>query len=289
MAWRNVVVTQHCKISVKMRLLIVQTDDELFQFPIDDIGMLMVATTHAVITSHAMASLLKRDIKVVFCDEKHLPVGETNPYETESSRRTCIVQQMNWSDERKGLLWQRIIREKIAHQIAVLEEEAVCQDIEKMKMLVPSVKFDDSDNREAVAAHMYFPRLFSYEFVRSDDDNAVNGMLNYGYAILLSEVSRKITENGYLTEFGIHHDSEKNPFNLACDLMEPFRPFVDRKVFEMKLHSLDTDTKTEFVKMMRTDLPEFGTTITQLINVYVRDALRYLVSEEHLPELGFVQ
>ncbi|WP_195452069.1 type II CRISPR-associated endonuclease Cas1 [Bifidobacterium dentium] len=289
MAWRNVVVTQHCKISVKMKLLIVQTDDELFQFPIDDIGMLMVATTHAVITSNAMASLLKRDIKVVFCDEKHLPVGETNPYKTESSRRSCIVQQMNWSDERKGSLWQRIIREKIAHQIAVLEEEVVCQDIEKMKRLIPSVKFNDSDNREAVAAHMYFPRLFSYEFVRSDDENTINGMLNYGYAILLSEVSRKIAENGYLTEFGIHHDSEKNPFNLACDLMEPFRPFVDKKVFEMKLHSLDTDAKTEFVKMMRTDLPEFGTTITQLINVYVRDALRYLVSEERLPELGFVQ
>lgn len=289
MAWRNVVVTQHCKISVKMKLLIVQTDDELFQFPIDDIGMLMVATTHAVITSNAMASLLKRDIKVVFCDEKHLPVGETNPYKTESSRRSCIVQQMNWSDERKGSLWQRIIREKIAHQIAVLEEEVVCQDIEKMKRLIPSVKFNDSDNREAVAAHMYFPRLFSYEFVRSDDENTINGMLNYGYAILLSEVSRKIAENGYLTEFGIHHDSEKNPFNLACDLMEPFRPFVDKKVFEMKLHSLDTDAKTEFVKMMRTDLPEFGTTITQLINIYVRDALRYLVSEECLPELGFVQ
>lgn len=289
MAWRNVVVTQHCKISVKMKLLIVQTDDELFQFPIDDIGMLMVATTHAVITSNAMASLLKRDIKVVFCDEKHLPVGETNPYKTESSRRSCIVQQMNWSDERKGSLWQRIIREKIAHQIAVLEEEVVCQDIEKMKRLIPSVKFNDLDNREAVAAHMYFPRLFSYEFVRSDDENTINGMLNYGYAILLSEVSRKIAENGYLTEFGIHHDSEKNPFNLACDLMEPFRPFVDKKVFEMKLHSLDTDAKTEFVKMMRTDLPEFGTTITQLINVYVRDALRYLVSEERLPELGFVQ
>lgn len=289
MAWRNVVVTQHCKISVKMKLLIVQTDDELFQFPIDDIGMLMVATTHAVITSNAMASLLKRDIKVVFCDEKHLPVGETNPYKTESSRRSCIVQQMNWSDERKGSLWQRIIREKIAHQIAVLEEEVVCQDIEKMKRLIPSVKFNDSDNREAVAAHMYFPRLFSYEFVRSDDENTINGMLNYGYAILLSEVSRKIAENGYLTEFGIHHDSEKNPFNLACDLMEPFRPFVDKKVFEMKLHSLDTDAKTEFVKMMRTDLPEFGTTITQLINIYVRDALRYLVSEERLPELGFVQ
>lgn len=289
MAWRNVVVTQHCKISVKMKLLIVQTDDELFQFPIDDIGMLMVATTHAVITSNAMASLLKRDIKVVFCDEKHLPVGETNPYKTESSRRSCIVQQMNWSDERKGSLWQRIIREKIAHQIAVLEEEVVCQDIEKMKRLIPSVKFNDSDNREAVAAHMYFPRLFSYEFVRSDDENTINGMLNYGYAILLSEVSRKIAENGYLTEFGIHHDSEKNPFNLACDLMEPFRPFVDKKVFEMKLHSLDTDAKTEFVKMMRTDLPEFGTTITQLINVYVRDALRYLVSDERLPKLGFVQ
>ena len=101
MAWRNIVVTQHCKVSMKMNLLVVQTDDDTVQIPIDDIGMVLFATTQAVITTSAMASLLERDIKVVFCNDKHLPIGETNPYETESSRRVCIVQQMGWAEERK--------------------------------------------------------------------------------------------------------------------------------------------------------------------------------------------
>lgn len=289
MAWRNVVVTKHCKISTKMKLLVVQTDDDIIQIPIDDIGIVMIATTQAVITANAMAMLLKKDVKVVFCDDRHMPIGETNPYETEFSRRSCIVRQMSWKEDRKALLWQRVVQEKIAHQVAVLRKNCACPDIEKMEGLVSAVCPGDPDNREAVAAHMYFPRLFTYEFVRSNDDNEINGLLNYGYAVLLSEVSRKIAEIGYLTEFGIHHDSEKNPFNLACDLMEPFRPFVDEKVFEMEERSLDSAAKDELVRLMRIDLPDFGTALTQLINVFVRDALRYLSEGDCLPTLGFCQ
>ena len=141
-----------------------------------------------------------------------------------------------------------------------------------MKSLVVDVKPGDSDNREAVAAHMYFPRLFTYEFVRSDEENGINGILDYGYAIILSEVARKITEIGYLTEFGIHHDNEKNPFNLACDLMEPFRPFMDERVFQLGAEHLDSKVKLDLMRFMRSDVPELGTTITQLISVFARDA-----------------
>lgn len=289
MAWRNVVVTRHCKISTKMRLLVIQTDDDVCQLPMDDIGMLMIETTRAVITTCAIADLLKRDVKIVFCDDKHLPIGETSPYETESSRRAYIIQQIRWDEARKDLLWQHIIREIIAHQVSVLEKNCDSLDLEKMKSLVVDVKPGDSDNREAVAAHMYFPRLFTYEFVRSDEENGINGILDYGYAIILSEAARKITEIGYLTEFGIHHDNEKNPFNLACDLMEPFRPFMDERVFQLGAEHLDSKVKVELMRFMRSDVPELGTTITQLISVFVRDALRYLSGEECLPELGFVR
>ena len=281
-------MTQHCKVSMKMNLLVVQTDDDTVQIPIDDIGMVLFATTQAVITTSAMASLLERDIKVVFCNDKHLPIGETNSYETESSRRVCIVQQMGWAEERKNILWQRIVQEKIAHQIFVLKEKCAFPDIEKMKTLITSVQPGDSDNREAVAAHMYFPRLFTYEFVRSDDSNEKNGLLNYGYSLVMSEVARKIAEFGYLTEVGIHHDSEKTPFTLACDLMEPFRPFVDAKVFELREQTLNSEVKNELIRLLRTDLPEFGTSLTQLINIFVRDAFHYLSGDDRLPELGFI-
>ena len=124
--------------------------------------------------------------------------------------------------------------------------------------------------------------------VRSDDSNETNGLLNYGYSLVMSEVARKIAEFGYLTEFGIHHDSEKNPFNLACDLMEPFRPFVDAKVFELREQTLNSEVKNELIRLLRTDLPEFGTCLTQLINIFVRDAFHYLSGDGRLPELGFI-
>ena len=109
-------VTRHCKISTKMRLLVIQTDDDVCQLPMDDIGMLMIETTRAVITTCAIADLLKRDVKIVFCDDKHLPIGETSPYETESSRRAYIIQQIRWDEARKDLLWQHIICFKIRYE-----------------------------------------------------------------------------------------------------------------------------------------------------------------------------
>ena len=94
MAWRNIVVTQHCKVSMKMNLLVVQTDDDTVQIPIDDIGMVLFATTQAVITTSAMASLLERDIKVVFCNDKHLPIGEVVP-----EKLRTLDHGRPWSDD----------------------------------------------------------------------------------------------------------------------------------------------------------------------------------------------
>lgn len=287
MAWRNVVVTRHSKISVKMKLLVVQTDDDVFEVPLDDIAILLIVTTQSVITAFAMAELLSRDIKVVFSNAKGVPIGETVPYETSGGRRENVLRQVNWDTPRKDLLWQRIVMEKIAHQASLLEESG-CKDADAVKALAEQVKPGDPDNREAVAAHMYFPRLYSYEFTRSDDDNDINGALNYGYAILLSETARRIAALGYLTEFGIHHDNDKNPFNLASDLMEPFRPYVDEYVLQMKGYDLDTEAKASLVKLIREDRPEIGTSIAQLIAVYVRDALHYLAGGDKLPSLGFL-
>ena len=287
MAWRNVVITRHSKISVKMKLLVVQTDDGVFELPLDDIAVLLIATTRAVITTFAMAELLSRDIKVVFSNAKGIPIGETIPYATNGGRRENVLRQMNWDEGRKALLWRRIVMEKIAHQASLLEENG-CEDAHEIKALAEQVQPGDPDNREAVAAHMYFPRLFSYEFVRSDDANEINGALNYGYAILLSETARRIAGLGYLTEFGIHHDNDKNPFNLASDLMEPFRPYVDEYVLQMKGYGLDTESKASLVRLIREDRPEMGTSIAQLVAVYVRDALHYLAGEDKLPSLGFL-
>lgn len=286
MAWRNVVITKHCKISAKMNLLTVQTDEDSYQFPLSDIDILLVATTRAAITTHAVSECMKRNIKIVFCDEKGLPIGETISYVSTKNRVANIRSQFNWEQGMKGELWRVIVQEKIAHQALVLKKFD-CSDADRIMSIADTVKPGDLDNREAVVAHMYFPRLFSYDFVREDDTNPINGLLNYGYSIILSEVARQVSQYGYLNEIGIHHDNDKNPFNLACDLMEPFRPFVDAKVYTIENQELSPENKRFLIELLREEIPELSGSLSRIIEIFVRDSLRYLSNGSNLPILGF--
>lgn len=288
MAWRNIVITKHSKISAKMNHLVILTDDDSFQLPLDDVAIIVVETTRAVITTHAMSECLARNIKLIFCDSKGSPIGESLPYKINTNRVANIRKQFQWDQKLKDMLWQRIVQEKITHQAYVLSE-IDCEDAEAVRKLASVVTAGDMDNREAVAAHMYFPRLFTYEFVRGDDSNPVNALLNYGYSIILSETCRQVAQYGYLSELGIHHDNDKNPFNLACDLMEPFRPYADKRIYELEEKELNPETKVKLVELLRDEIPEQNTNLSHLIELYVRDSLRYLDGSGKLPELGFIQ
>jgi CRISPR-associated protein Cas1 len=289
MAWRNIIITQQCKISAKLEILIVQTADDLHEIPLVDVDSIMIQTTRAVITTHALSECLKRDIKVICCDEKSMPVGEITPYYSNDSRVSYINTQIKWGKAKQELLWQQIVREKISHQALVLDV-LHRKDATALRELAQSVQPGDPDNREAVAAHMYFPRLFSYEFRRSDGLNPLNALLDYGYSLLLSETARQVCANGYLTEIGIHHDSDQNPFNLACDLMEPFRPYIDLTVSGLKEPELTPHTKNYLISTMLKQLPDRNTTLTQSISVFVRDCLRFLSDKrKEIPHLGFFE
>lgn len=284
MAWRSVVVTQHCKISFRLNNLIIQTDDETYDFPISDVGLLLIATTRCVVTSYAMAELLDRNIKVIFSNDKGIPIGETVPYEVGQGRRDRITDQLSWSQDKKDVLWKHIIGDKIYQQGNVLKR---CEsaDYECVANLANEVQNGDCTNRESVAAHLYFPRLFSYEFIRSDTDNEINALLDYGYSILLSETARKISELGYLNDFGIHHDNARNPFNLASDFMEPFRPYVDECVFHMGDKKLDSSSKSDLIRLLRDDQEDLHTSLAVCMADYIRKALSYMQGEGDPPTL----
>ncbi len=287
MSWRNVVVTKHSKISTKLRHLLIMTDDDSYQIPLSDIGNIVIDTTRAVITTHAVAECMERKIKIIFCDSRGIPIGETIPYAVQSNRVPNIRKQLDWDLQRKDLLWQRIVQEKISHQAKLLHE-IECVEWESILDLSRNVKAGDPDNREAVAAHMYFPRVFTYDFTRSDEAHPVNALLNYGYSILLSETCRQISVAGYLTEIGVHHESDKNPYNLASDLMEPFRPFVDKAVYHMGQKELTPQTKVILVSLLLEEVPELHGKLSRAIECYVQDCLRYLACEDdELPYLGF--
>ena len=286
MGWRSVIITQHAKLTYSMQMMIVQTRDGINQIPIEDINLLLVSTTQAVITSALISKLAQNQTKVIFVDEKGNPVVETAVYYPGTRNMAKLTQQFNWDDHLKELLWTKIVSQKIKNQIAVLENYHLDKD--DVQNELDQLEINDESNREAIAARKYFMLLFDKNFVRRDT-SAVNAALDYGYAILLSSFNREIVMNGYLTYFGIHHCSQENQFNLASDLMEPFRPFVDYWVkAHEKIKELTPDIKYGLVELLSLEIKFNGkkTLLTNAITVYVRECLKFLSGDsKELPEM----
>ena len=281
MAFRNVVITQHSKISYKMNHCVVKSDEGITQIPIDDIQLLIISTTQSVITTHAVMEFLKHQIRIIFTDNKAFPIGEINNYYGTTNRNRNIEKQINWSKELKDKLWQQIVKTKIENSANILSEDS--QDVYQLSN---QVKNGDSTNREAVAARMYFPRLLGKDFTRNNRENPKNVQLNYGYQILLSTIAREISVNGYLTEIGIHHDNYDNEYNLASDLMEPFRFLIDRKVADMDEEFLQSN-KIDLIKTLNDEIfyNSQSMTVNSAIATYVRECITYLNNEKEKIEI----
>ena len=286
MGWRSVIITQHAKLTYSMQMMIVQTRDGINQIPIEDINLLLVSTTQAVITSALISKLAQNQTKIIFVDEKGNPIVETAVYYPGTRNIAKLTQQFNWDDHLKELLWTRIVSQKIKNQIAVLANYHLNKD--EVQSELDQLEINDESNREAIAARKYFMLLFDKDFVRRDT-SAINAALDYGYAILLSSFNREIAMNGYLTYFGIHHCSQENQFNLASDLMEPFRPFVDYWVkAHEKIKELTPDIKYGLVELLSLEIKFNGkkTLLTNAITVYVRECLKFLSGDsKELPEM----
>ena len=286
MGWRSVIITQHAKLTYSMQMMIVQTRDGINQIPIEDINLLLVSTTQAVITSALISKLAQNQTKVIFVDEKDNPVVETAVYYPGARNMAKLKKQFNWDEHLKEVLRTKIVSQKIKNQIAVLANYHLNKD--EVQSELDQLEINDESNREAIAARKYFMLLFDKNFVRRDT-SAINAALDYGYAILLSSFNREIAMNGYLTYFGIHHCSQENQFNLASDLMEPFRPFVDYWVkAHAKIKELTPDIKYGLVELLSLEIKFNGkkTLLTNAITVYVRECLKFLSGEsKKLPEM----
>lgn len=279
MGWRSVVITQHAKLTYSMNMMIVQTRDGINQIPINDINILLISTSQAVITSALISKLAKNQSKVIFVDDTYQPVAETVDYYPHNRNIRKLNEQFNWDEDKQEILWTKIVTTKIKNQIQVLmnyhlNSTDVQDELDKLEL-------NDSTNREAIAARKYFMKLFGEDFIRRDP-GVINAALDYGYAILLSNFNREIAVNGYLTYLGIHHHSIENQFNLGSDLMEPFRPFVD---YWVKAHGnikeFTPDIKYGLVELLSLEIRFNGKKmlLSNAITVYARDCLKYLSGE----------
>lgn len=150
------------------------------------------------------------------------------------------------------MIWTEIVAEKINKQATVLETFGK-SEANMLRGYIEELEFGDASNREGHAAKVYFNALFGKSFTRADD-NSINAALNYGYSILLSMFNREVVANGYITQIGVFHDNMFNQYNLASDLMEPFRPLVDSFVYLMKPEVFESDEKHEILQLLEHDV-----------------------------------
>ena len=240
MSWRTVVVSKSAKLDYQMGFLVVRSS-ETQKILIDELHTLIIESTAVSLTAYLLAELTKHKVKVIFCDEKRNPSSELVGYYGSHDTSIKIRNQMQWNDDVKTSIWTRIIAEKIRQQAEVLKLNKKAQE-SLLRSYIDEMEFGDITNREGHAAKVYFNALFGKSFTRNDE-NSINAALNYGYSLLLSCFNREITACGYITQIGLSHSNRFNPFNLASDLMEPFRPLVDRKVISLKPERFESDEK----------------------------------------------
>lgn len=242
-------ITGNAKLDFKMDYLVVRKAETVQKVHLSEIGLLLIESTAISLTTMLLCELIKHKIKVIFCDEKHNPHSELVSCYGSHDTSAKIKRQIAWSHAVKELVWTEIVTEKIRQQMICLKEQGMHQQAELLKQYTQEMKIRDETNREGHAAKVYFNALFGLEFTRSEE-NSINAALNYGYEILLSCFNREIVSNGYMTQLGLFHDNMFNPFNLASDFMEPFRPLVDKCVVRMAPVKFEHDEKMELIYLL---------------------------------------
>lgn len=271
MSWRTVVITGIAKLDYRMGYMVVRKKEATHRVHIGEIGLLIVESTMVSVTAALLSELMKKKVKVIFCDEKHNPESELMAYYGSHDTSFKIRQQISWSEDMRKSVWTEIVAEKIRQQMELLDELGHNDQARLLQLYLREIAFADESNREGHAAKVYFNALFGLDFTRSID-NFTNAALNYGYGIILSCFTREVAANGYITQLGIFHDNMFNPFNLASDLMEPFRILVDRKVVEMQPEAFAHEEKMEFVRLIDEEIRIDGKiqSIDNGIKIYCR-------------------
>ena len=265
MSWRTVVIGSRSKLDFKMNYMIIRKDFETTKVYIDEIYMLIIESTAVSLTAVLLNELIKKKVAIVFCDEKRNPASEVLPLHGSHNCSKRCREQAEWSKDLQAYIWTEIVHQELA------EAELLYQYLNELTL-------NDETQREGHAAKVYFNALFGKSFSR-EQDNPINSALNYGYAILLSAVNREILSLGYITQLGLNHCNQFNPYNLGSDLMEPLRGFVDAVVIKSRPTEFDRNVKLSLIELLSEDVKINDTiqTFSAAIRIYCKsvfDALR---------------
>ncbi len=227
MGWRSVMITQSSYLSLCNNALQIRLKDTQAHVPLEDLSILLIDHPQVTVTSQLLTAFAESQIAVVTVGSDHHPNGVFLPFTPHSRVLKVMRAQLALSTPTKKRLHRLLIQQKIINQASCL---SLAHHLDEAKILVnlaTRVRSGDPDNLEAQAAQLYFRKLFKDGIVR-DQKRFYNSSLNFGYAILRASIARSLVSFGFLPAFGLFHHSEQNAFNLADDLIEPFRPLLDR-------------------------------------------------------------
>lgn len=254
---RTLFFTSPILLSLKNKQLIGRTKedpDTCKSVPIEDISCIIIEDQQVHLSLPLLNALVDQNVAIVICNEAKMPNAFVQPLNANSTQAELYRMQKEMSEPLKKNLWKQCIEAKIKNQAQLLTKLGFDGDL--LKPLYCNVKSGDTDNREGVAAKIYWPLLFGNQFTRNREGSQPNNLLNYGYTILRAGVARAIVGSGLLPAFGIFHRNRYNAFPLADDLMEAYRPFVDEIVYQLYfsgMTELDKEAKATLIRLLYKD------------------------------------
>ena len=249
-----------CYLKKNQEQLVVEyKDDENKTIPIEDIGVVVLDNPQVTITTALLMALMDNNAAIITTNRQHLPEGLLLPMSQHHAFTEKVRTQFEASEPLRKNLWQQTIVAKIKNQASLLKSYGLVVD--NMDYWVTQVKSGDPDNYEGRAAAFYWKNIFTdnQNFKRGRFEDAPNNLLNYGYAILRAVIARNLVASGMMTFRGIHHKNKYNPYCLADDIMEPYRPFVDRVVLDIceediEIEELNTELKRKLLILPAMDV-----------------------------------
>ena len=255
MAWRGLHIANPARLTRRSGQIVVEQGDGNAVFPIEDVAWIILDTPQITVTVALMSALVEAGVAMIVPDARHHPAGLLLGFHRHHAQAGVAHDQIAMTAPLKKRLWQSLVVAKIENQAAVLRELGDGQ-ADGLSAMARRVRSGDPDNLEAQAARNYWPRLFA-SFRRHDADWR-NSLLDYGYAVIRASLARACVASGLLPAFGLHHASRLNPFNLVDDLIEPFRPVVDRharrRAGDREGDTLDLDDRRHMAAVLSEDI-----------------------------------
>lgn len=243
MSWRGLHISEPARLSLRQgQVAIRREDEEDISFALEDLSYIVCDTGQITATGSLLGACAGAGCLVVTTDARHLPNGVLLPFHGYYRQAETVRAQLGLSRPRQKRLWQGVVRRKIRNQAACLSLlERAPKAIGRLVALEKKVGSGDPENVEGQAARAYWSAFLPGFFRNQDGEDRANALLNYGYAIVRAALARELTALGFIPCLGFHHHGVQNAFNLADDLIEPWRPFVDWLAARLHAESVDKE------------------------------------------------